>query len=187
MAKARLLQAICTVAMLAAVPAFAQQTTGPGQGATGDSTMTTPSGAPAANPGSMNNGSMAQSGMSDQGNGSMAPMPGHARMHNGMGHSRRAMRGGATDSSQNATVDQLNDQSLRAAQQGRTFSAASDTGAMGGSAASSGTMNDMSGGSMSGGSMSSGSPSGSGAMSGGTPATGSASGMGGGAGGSGGR
>jgi hypothetical protein len=86
MAKARLLQAVCTVAMLAAAPAFAQTNMQP------------------ADPGS------------DQSTSATS----HST-HRSAGHAG-ATRGGR-DSSQNAAVDRLNDQSFQAAQQGQPFSA----------------------------------------------------------------
>lgn len=123
MARSRLLQAVCTVALLAAVPAFAQQNMAPAQGATGDSTPTTSAGAGAADQGG-----------APQGDHSTAPS-GHGMGAHGaaMSHPHHAMRGNATDASQDSVVDQLNEQSLRAAQEGRTFNAANDTGGASGS------------------------------------------------------
>jgi hypothetical protein len=76
-------------------------------------------------------------------------------------HSRHMMSSSRTDTSQNAAVDQLNDQSLRAARQGQAFNATGGGMQGGGSSGTmndtsgsmnnpSGSMNDMSGGSMSG-------------------------------------
>jgi hypothetical protein len=129
MAKARLLPAVCTVALLAAAPAFAQQTmTQPADTGAGNSVN-----APVAHdqtpprPAAQSN--MAPAERMDQPGGGMGShtspryaMSGHSGMHAG------------NDSSQNAAIDQLNDQSYQAAQRGRSFSA-------------SGSMNDMSSGS----------------------------------------
>lgn len=192
MAQARLLQAVCTVAMLAAVPAFAQNTAMPPANQTGGNGMP-PAGdnlggpayhsghmaqnnanssmAPAGNPGSENQGS---EGQESENRGSMH----HSGM---MEHSRHAMRAGRNDTSQDAAVDELNERSYRAAQKGETFNAANSGGGAGMSnespgsgmsghgmsGGSSGGMNDMSGGSMSHGS------------SGSMPAGGGASGSGG--------
>ena len=100
MPKTHLLPAVCAVALLAAVPAFAQGTMqGNGmQGQGSDSNaagMTTGSGG---------------GGMSDQ------DMSGMSR-HSGM----RATRGDRRPDAQNADVDHLNEQSLQAAQQGQSF------------------------------------------------------------------
>jgi hypothetical protein len=162
MAKTRLLHAACTVAMLAAVPAFAQSSNTAGQ--TGSSAMPqTPSGQ-TATPNTNSYGTMSQ-------NNSMAPADQnmetgttrHSGMHrSAMGtHSRHMMSSSRTDTSQNAAVDQLNDQSLRAARQGQAFNATGGGMQGGGSSGTmndtsgsmnnpSGSMNDMSGGSMSG-------------------------------------
>jgi hypothetical protein len=112
MAKARLLQAVCTVAMLATAPAFAQTDTQPGRPGTGN-TMNSPE---------PDNGSMAGSPTQSNRMSSGNAMSGQSMHRSAMaGHSR--MMGGKSDTSQNATVDQLNEQSYRAAQQGQAFSA----------------------------------------------------------------
>jgi hypothetical protein len=115
MAKARLLQAACAVALLAATPAFAQPTT------------TQPNMAPADK--------MDQTGGGmDSHSTHRSAMSGHSGMH------------ARNDSSQNAAVDQLNDQSFQAAQRGQSFSG-SDSGSSGVMSPASGSMNGMSGGS----------------------------------------
>ena len=126
MATTRLLQAVCTAAMLAAVPALAQTNTpntaaqpAPAENGTADT-------AP------MNQGHAASSGH-------------HMMHHSAMGHSERMMHG-RSDTSQNAEVDRLNEQSYQAAQQGQTYSGAGGSGAMmspgtsGGSGGGSGAM-----------------------------------------------
>jgi hypothetical protein len=106
MAKARLLQAVCAVALLAAAPAFAQQST--------TQPAAQPNMAPADNTGS-GNGSSDSAGSQSTHRAAMRGHPTNAR----------------TDTSQNAAVDQLNEQSFQAAQRGQAFSA-SDTGSSGG-------------------------------------------------------
>jgi hypothetical protein len=120
MAKARLLQAVCAVALLAAAPAFAQQTT----------THPATTGA-----GNSVNAPVDQTTPGPAGRSSMVPAERMDQTDSGMGsHSshRSAMSGHAgmharNDTSQNSAVDQLNDQSFQAAQRGQSFSA-SDTG-----------------------------------------------------------
>ena len=130
MARAGLLQAIGAVALLAAAPAFAQSNTQPADTGPGNSVV---------NPTANEPGGMAPSGMS-----------GHNTRHSTMGNGMHATR---TDTSQNEAVDQLNDQSLRAARQGQAFNGTAGYGSSGygspGQSNGSGTMNDMSGGSMS--------------------------------------
>ena len=113
MAKTRLLQAVCTVAMLAAVPALAQQ---PGVGTTGSSAPAAQQPAPTYNSSDMAPANQGRAASSDR----------HAT-HRSATHSSR------TDTSQNAAVDRLNDQSYQAAQQGQSF------GGVGGSDTGSGT------------------------------------------------
>lgn len=116
MAKTRLLQAVCTIAMLAATPAFAQR---PEAGMTGPNGQPNPAASQPAQTGSMmaadNTGATGGAGSSE------AATP-HVTHHSAMGHSAGAMHG-RTDTSQDATVDRLNEQSYQAAQQGQTFSA----------------------------------------------------------------
>jgi hypothetical protein len=141
MAKTRLLQAVCTVAMLAAVPALAQRP---------ESGMTGPGGAP--NPAAQQPAPNASSGMTpatQDGTGSSASAESHSTHRSAMGHPTGSMHG-RSDRSQDAAVDRLNDQSYQAAQQGQSFgSGGSDAGpgAMS-SPSGSGSTNGMSGGSM---------------------------------------
>lgn len=158
MAKTHLLQAVCTVALLAAAPAFAQTntqmgTTGAGMGTTGAG------GAP-------NSAMSHDMGPADSsGSGSHAAMMG--KHHASMMHDSGAMHARNSDRSQDAAVDQLNDRSYQAAHQGQAFNGSGTSGSMmeqpngamggqmgsqmGGPGGHSGNMNDMSGGSMSGG------------------------------------
>ncbi len=91
----RLLPLLGGIAFLAAAPAFAQTQTKPAD-----------TGAPNTVNAPVEHGSMS---------------PPHPMYHS----SRQAMRSGRADSSQDATVDQLNDQSYQAAQQGQAFNGAS--------------------------------------------------------------
>jgi hypothetical protein len=151
MAKTHLLQAVCTVAMLAAVPALAQR---PESGMTGPNGAPNPAAQqPMPNSGSTapadNAGSASTSSPGDTGSASTTPS--HPKHRSAMARSAR----GHTDRSQDAAVDQLNDQSYQAAQQGQAFSAggapSGGPGAMPPSGAmppagASGGMNGMSGG-----------------------------------------
>jgi hypothetical protein len=129
MAQARLLQAVCTVALLAAAPAFAQ-------------TATPPAGA-SATPRSAAPSSMAPAEKMGTSSDSGASADTHRSTMNG--HRMGAMHG-RTDTSQNAAVDQLNEQSYQAAQNGQAFSV-TDSGSSGTMAPTrSGRMNGMSGG-----------------------------------------
>jgi hypothetical protein len=141
MAKARLLQAVCAVALLAAAPAFAQQTiTQPATTGAGNS-VNAPVIHDQTPPGPTAQSSMAPAEKMDQTGG----MGRHSTHHSAMsGHSGMHAR---NDSSRNSAADQLNEQSYQAAQRGQSFSA-SDSGSSGAmSPAPSGSMNDMSGGS----------------------------------------
>jgi hypothetical protein len=122
MANARLLQAVCTVAMLAAAPAIAQTDTAPASTGAGNSVN-----APAAD------------NTSTGASGAMSTPSHHSAM---AGHSSKMMHG-KSDSSQDAAVNQLNDQSYQAAQRGQAFGASN----MGSAGMPSGSMNGMSGGS----------------------------------------
>lgn len=174
MTKARLFQAVCAAALLAAAPAFAQQTTTqPADTGAGNSVN--------APVGGGQSGSMAQSNMAPSSNttGTMGGS-GYSTSADSQSTGRSTMRSHAsgmtharTDNSQDATVEELNAQSLQAAQRGQAFSA-TDTGS-GGSMSSGGSNGMMSGGTS--GSMPGGGPS--------SPAS-AASGSGGGAAGSGG-
>jgi hypothetical protein len=148
MAKARLLQAVCTVALLAAAPAFAQQTTtSPADTGPGNS-VNNPVAHDTTTPRAQSNMAPAEKMDSTSGGGSSAAVGSHATHHAMMGHSTGGMHA-RTDGSQNSAVDQLNDQSFQAAQRGQSFSS-SDTGAPGTmTPAGSGSLNDMSGGSSS--------------------------------------
>ena len=171
MAKARLLQAVCAVALLAAAPAFAQQTTTQPATTGADNSVNAPVMHDQAVPGRTTQSNMAPAEQMDQTGGGMG---GHSTRHASMsGHSGMHAR---ADNSQNSAVDQLNEQSYQAAQRGQAFSA-SDSG-------SAGTMSPGSSGSMSSGSssgMSSGSSGSMNDMSGGSPVP-AASGTGGGTG-----
>ena len=115
MAKTRLLQAACTAALLAAVPALAQTNT-PNSAAQ-----------PApAQPAPTDNSNMAPAHPSHSASGE-----GHMTHRSAMSHSGGMMHG-RSDTSQNAAVDRLNEQSFQAAQQGQTFGGVggSDSGTM---------------------------------------------------------
>src|ERR1700712_3379048 len=114
MTKTRLLQAVCTVAMLAAAPAFAQQTETP-TGATGPNGSANPQATQSMS--GNNGGSGGMTPANPGGTGASASADSHATHRSGMG---RAMHGGRDDNSQNAAVDRLNDQSYQAAQQGQS-------------------------------------------------------------------
>src|ERR1700733_14350516 len=134
MGKTRLLQAVCTVAMLAAVPALAQrpeagltgpngapnpaaQQTGQGMGqgiGQGIGQQTAQNSDPNTAPANANDAGSSPSAAGDQ----SAPM-GHSMHHPAMRHHAGATREGAD--SQNAAVDRLNEQSYQAAQQGQAF------------------------------------------------------------------
>src|SRR5690348_2272622 len=94
MEKARLLQAVCTVAVLAAAPAVAQTDT-----------------APASKMGS------------PDGSNSSSAMSTHSSHRSGMGSRSTGMMHSKADSAGDAAVDQLNDQSYQAAQRGEAFNA----------------------------------------------------------------
>jgi hypothetical protein len=134
MAKTGLLPAVCSIAILAASPAFAQ-TNMP----TGDA----PAGAP-------NNRTMPMTPADKMGasHGPMGEMGSHPEMDRHSGH-RVAMGAmhGRSEASQNAAVDQLNEQSYQAARSGQAFNGVG-SGAVTAPSAS-GRMNDMQGGSMS--------------------------------------
>ncbi len=138
MARIRLLQTVCTVAMLAAVPAFAQTATPPAattggmntkaehQAAPANGGANTTTMAPAEKMGTMdkpaNHAAMDQPAM----HSAMGKPAKHdamdkpARHRVAMAHQTGAMHG-RTDSSQNAAVDTLNDQSYQAAQKGEAL------------------------------------------------------------------
>jgi hypothetical protein len=134
MSKSRLLQAVCTVAMLAAAPAFAQNTpagtTEPNGAANATQHQAMPNGgAMSDNGGGMNGGSMEPPNKMGSAVGTTSSMASesHSTHRSAMAHANRAMRG-QTDSSQDAAVNHLNDQSYQAAEKGQAFSAnGSDT------------------------------------------------------------
>jgi hypothetical protein len=132
MPKTRLLEVVCAAAMLAAVPALAQ-------------TNTPPAGTP---PDAGNTGSAAPA--SNDGMGAPPAEGSHARHHSARAHKGGGMHAQKGAASQDATVDQLNDQSYAAAQKGQTFGGGgSDQGSGGMTKPSgSGDMNAMPGGSM---------------------------------------
>jgi hypothetical protein len=83
--------------------------------------------------------------------GESAMAESHATHHSAMAHPTGAMHSAKSDSSQDASIDRLNDQSYQAAEKGQAFaSRGTDTGSAGTAKPGSGHMNDMSGGSMSG-------------------------------------
>jgi hypothetical protein len=126
-----LLVATCALGLLAAGPVLAQNETKPADGATmgqpsgSQPSMNKPSGAQSNNAGSMNNGSgmNANSGSADQ-SGMQADS---GSMNKSMHKPMHTAHNGKSDTSQNARVDELNDQSYQAAQQGRSFTVG-DTG-----------------------------------------------------------
>jgi hypothetical protein len=145
MAKTRLLQAVCTVAMLAAVPAFAQR---PEAGMTGAGGAPNPAAQQPA-PNASSGGTSSMTPATQDGTGSSASAESHSTHRSAMAHPTGSMRG-RSDRSQDAAVDRLNEQSYQAAQQGQSFgSGSSDAGpgAMS-SPGGSGSMKGMSGGSM---------------------------------------
>jgi hypothetical protein len=104
MAKAHLLRAACTVAMLAASPVFAQNTQ------TGDTAAGGAASAPATHDAMPSSTAPTSTAGSEQ--------PTHKMAH----HHGGAMHGSKGDRSQDAMVDRLNEQSFQAAQQGQSFS-----------------------------------------------------------------
>jgi len=139
MTKSRLLQAVCTVAMLAAAPAFAQNTPAGTTEPNGTSNATQHQAMPnggAPNGGAPNGGAMSNNGGGMNG-GSMEPAnkmgsaggkdssmasESHSTHRSAMAHADRAMRG-KSDTSQDAAVNRLNNQSYQAAEKGQPFSA----------------------------------------------------------------
>ena len=107
MAHTRLIKAVCTVAMLAAAPAWAQSNNPPAAPA-----------APGTAPSNMAP-SAAPSGSMDNGTGK-GTMNGHMTHRSAMSHG--SMHGAGSATSQDAAVDRLNEQSYQAAQQGQAFS-----------------------------------------------------------------
>jgi hypothetical protein len=142
MLKTRLLQAVCAVAMLAAVPALAQR---PEAGMTGPNGVPNPA---AKQPNAASGGTSANTGDMAPANGggatSSTSMDSHATHR--MAMTPGAMHG-RTDTSQDAAVDRLNDQSYQAAQQGQAFGS-NGPGMSAMPPGGSGSASDMSGGSM---------------------------------------
>ena len=132
MAKAHLLRAACTVAMLAASPVFAQNTQ------TGDTAAGGAANAPATHDAMPGSTAPMSTSPASGAAGSEQPMHKMAHHHAGAMHSSKG------DRSQDAMVDRLNEQSFQAAQQGQSFSASgSDAGNT--APASGAGMHDMSG------------------------------------------
>ena len=148
MLKTRLLQAACTVVMLAAAPAFAQTATPPA--GTANSTAT---GQNAGAPKTMSDSKSTMTPANKDGLGASAKSDTHSTHRSAMAHPAHMMRSGKTDSSQDAAVEDLNNKSYQAAQNGAAMAAGGtgngSTGMMK-SGGGSGSMNDMSGGSMTG-------------------------------------
>jgi hypothetical protein len=113
MLKTRLLEAVCAVAMLSAVPAFAQ-------------TNTPPAGTPP------DAGNAGAAPASNDGMGVPPADGSHAKHHSARAHKGGAMHAGKGNASQDAAVDQLNDQSYAAAQKGQSFSGGGSDQGMGG-------------------------------------------------------
>jgi len=136
MLKTRLLQAACTVALLAAAPAFAQ-------------TATPPAGMAAGSASGQDTGPAKTSMPTTMAPASKDTM--HPMHHSAMNHSGHMMHAGKAGASHESTTDSLNDKSYQAAQNGQPASVGTDkssTGMM--KSGGSGSMNDMSGGSMTG-------------------------------------
>lgn len=120
MTKARLLQAVCAVALLASAPVFAPLAFAQSDTQAEDTGANNKVNAPVADTGA---GSTPQSTMSPASRGTMH--------HSMMGSHSTSMMHAGNSRSQDAAVDDLNDRSFRAAQQGQSFSAAnSGSGAM---------------------------------------------------------
>jgi hypothetical protein len=137
MTKRNWLLAACATGLLAGGPVLAQQTQTSPQ--PGGATTQAPTGGPTqqsptagATNGSMNQpaGTQANTGSANTESANPSPMHANSRpMH--------TARRGRTDTSQNAEVDRLNDESYQAAQQGKAF----NFGSSGGSSTSPSTSN----------------------------------------------
>jgi hypothetical protein len=152
MLKTRLLQAACTVAMLAAAPAFAQTNTpAAGAGMTGMHSPTDQQGGSGNT--SMSDSKSSMTPANKDGLGASAKDSSHSTHRSAMAHPSGTMHSSKTDSSQNAAVEDLNNKSYQAAQNGAAMATGgtgnASTGTMK-SGGGSGSMNDMSGGSMTG-------------------------------------
>jgi hypothetical protein len=122
LAKAGLLTAVCTAALLAAVPAFAQtnaQSGDTGPRAPASMPAVHDPAAPSGQGNTMSPGMRMGSSEDSQSSGAMDHQSSHRSAMGGRG---TGMMGGKRDTSQNAAVDRLNDQSFQAAQSGQTFS-----------------------------------------------------------------
>ncbi|HEX4366991.1 MAG TPA: hypothetical protein VH023_09190 [Rhodopila sp.] len=148
MLKIRLLQAVCTVAMLGAVPAFAQSNTPEAKTEGAAAAPAAHQAMPDQTNGSSSGGSMASSNKDGLGVSSHGPKAHRTAM---MHHNRAMHASSKTDSSQDSKIDQLNNQSYQAAQQGQTFSGNGSGDASAGMSSGmsktggSGSMNNMSG------------------------------------------
>jgi hypothetical protein len=148
MLKVRLLHAVCGIALLASVPAFAQPQR-PGGDLVSSSGVPNPNAKqPATGPlAPQNNGAnttsmasppattapAAKSGTETSGKSgtdSSAMMDKHPMHHEAMRHEamRHKIKGEKTDTSQDGAVDHLNDQSYKAASQGEAFKVAGSEG-----------------------------------------------------------
>jgi hypothetical protein len=164
MQKIRLLQTACAVAMLAAVPAFAQSNTPPA--AAGNAGMpdtashrATP-GSPSMSdskdsmaPARKSANKMGMAPGEKDAQGGAADAESHSTHRSAMNHRTGMGRSGKSVETQNSAIDNLNDQSYAAAQKGEAFSGPGSSNGSDGMnrPAGSGQMNDMGGGSMSGG------------------------------------
>jgi hypothetical protein len=122
MAKPRLLQTACAVALLAAAPAFAQTSTQPADTGPNNSVN-----AP------VDHGMSAPASRMAPGDRMGAHMDSHMDSMSGHTGHRTAMNNhprSRSDRSQNAAVDQLNDQSYQAAQRGMSFGPSDMSGSM---------------------------------------------------------
>jgi hypothetical protein len=126
MANTRLLQTICTVAMLAAAAAFAQ---------TDMPTGGTPAGGAPNNPtghqAMPNDGTPADKMGSP--NGSMGSMGSHMGRRSTHHRAEMGAMHGRSEASQDAAVDQLNERSYQAARSGQAFNGSDAMAAPGGS------------------------------------------------------
>jgi hypothetical protein len=130
MGKGRLLASVCALGLIVAAPAFAadtdNQNPAPAGTTSGAATSTgTGTSQPAAAAGGGTEASPAKTG--EAGAGHMHPSR-HAMRRNRRRQGQEAMRrsGRGGDRSQNAAVDQLNEQSLQAARRGEPFMGGND-------------------------------------------------------------
>jgi hypothetical protein len=140
MANSGLLRAVCTVALLAATPALAQQTMTPPasaaspaaqSGSGGPSTETmAPKSAMAPKDSMAQKDTMGAKTESSTGTSHASTMAEHPMHHHAMA-SHYNMHASRTDSSQDAAVNKLNEQSYHAAEQGQSFSIGNPVTGMG--------------------------------------------------------